>query len=523
MPLAPHLKAVFDWTAATREDPKAETRKRLCEQDLHYFVSQAWKVIDPEVQFCDNWHIRAICAHLAAVTEGRIEQLLINVPPGTSKSIITCVMWPAWVWATKPGKRFMFSSYSESLSIRDSIRTRDLIASQWYQDKWKVEFKTDAKERFDNTRGGWRIVGSITGKGIGEHPDYNVADDPHNVLQAESDADRQNVTRWFEGVFCIRGEVRDVKRVLIMQRLHTLDCSGVALEKGRWEHLCLPMKYEPDHPHATTRERPTCSGFFDPRTEDGELLWPALYTPDKVANIEVNLGAYVAAGQLQQRPAPRGGGMFKREWFRVLPESPHVVRRVAYLDKAGTKDGTGAESAIVLLGEYRDETAVLQAMKRKFVVLACIHGRWEAAEREAVVLQTAHAWHAQFGYNEWWLEQEPGSGGKESAQGTVGNMDGFTVYFETVTGDKKTRAEPVASAASVGKVALLAADWNTYLLDELEVFPMGRLKDCVDALSGAYNKLTPPGEGLRGADEFKYAKKFAEVLSTDSKLKASDF
>ncbi len=482
-------------TEAERRAAAEAARKELATQFLHDFVRQAWHVIEPEEPFVDGWHIKALCEHLEAVADGRIKQLLVNVPPGTMKSLLVCVFWPAWVWITKPGKRFMFSSYAENLSLRDSMRTRDLVVSEWYQNRWPTQLKEDqnAKGRFDTSAGGWRMVGSITGKGTGEHPDFNCVDDPHNVLQAESDAERQTVTRWFEGVYCTRGEVRNVKRVLVMQRLHALDCAGVALGKGGWTHICLPMKYEAPElqPDGTTKPRmlPTPLGFQDPRTKDGELLWPAKYSAEKVANLEVNLGLYNTAGQLQQRPSPRGGGKFQREWFRIITAVPKLNRLVRYFDKAGTKGGTGAETAGVLMGEFTDEGAGLAAMRKKFVVLDVIAGRWQAAEREAVIKQTALADKGKWGYVETWVEQEPGSGGKESAESTVANLDGFTCHVEKVTGSKEVRAEPMASAASVGKVLIYVGAWNAEFLDELSMFPMGKLKDQVDGASGAYNKL----------------------------------
>lgn len=480
-------------------------RRTLYEKSLHEFVKAFWSVVEPGIQFQDSWHIRALCNHLEATTDDRIRQLLINVPPGTSKSLITCVFFPAWVWATHPEKRFLFFSYSEALALRDSLRTRDVLRSEAYQQFWPVQIKDDrdTATRFENLAGGWRLVGSISGRGLGEHPDYAVTDDPHNVLQAESDADRQKVTRWFEGVFCVRGEVRGTKRILIMQRLHASDCSGIALEKGSWVHLCLPMRYESDHPLGTTRDRPTSLGFSDPRTVDGELLWPEAYPEGKVANMEGNMGIYVAAGQLQQRPAPRGGGMFKREWFTILPGVPKLRKVVAYVDKAGTKEGKGAESAIILIGDYEDATAGIETHRVKYIILECIHGRWEAPEREAIIKQTAATWRESYGYVEWWVEQEPGSGGKESAESTVANLVGFTCKADKVTGDKATRAEPLASQASVGKIKMRAAMWNKYTLDELEVFPMGKLRDIVDALGGGFNKLWTPGGGIRGAHEIR--------------------
>jgi predicted phage terminase large subunit-like protein len=245
-----------------------------------------------------------------------------------------------------------------------------------------------------------------------------------------------------------------------------------------------------------SRMQPTTIGWTDPRTVDGELLWPAKYPEDKVANLEIAMGLYGAAGQLQQRPSPRGGGKFKREWFGVLTTMPHCAKLVRYWDKAGTKDGKGARTATVLCGVFSDASAALAAMKEKYVFCHAQGYRVEAAEREAIIKQTAASDAASYGHVETWVEQEPGSGGKESAQGTVGNLAGFTCNIERVTGSKEVRADPLSSQASVGKVKLLAGKWNGEFLDELEQFPMGKLKDMVDAGGGAFNKLAAPGGGL---------------------------
>lgn len=168
-----------------------------------------------------------------------------------------------------------------------------------------------------------------------------------------------------------------------------------------------------------------------------------------------------------------------------------------------SSEGTGAETAIVAIGEYEDTAAGLEALRLKYVILEVIHGRWEAAEREAIIKQTAHAWQGLYGYIEWWVEQEPGSGGKESAESTVANLVGFSCKAEKVTGDKATRAEPLASQASVGKIRMKQAAWNGYALDELEVFPVGKLRDVVDALGGAFNKLWAPGGGIGSVTEIR--------------------
>lgn len=805
----------------------AHARRQLATLYLHDFVLQGWHVIEPDVQFVDNWHIRALCEHLEAVTDGRINNLLVNVPPGTMKSHLFCAFWPAWVWIRQPQKRFMFSSYAESLSLRDSVRCRDVILSEWYQDRWPMQLREDqnTKGKFENSAGGWRMVASIGGKGTGEHPDFNCLhpdakvltsthgkipvseiverkistevwswnhhsksgewssvktftkrkgkhcveivadyhrlkctadhpvfvigkgyiaasevqpgdkiashslllgmwdniqpssearseiektlllaplsrnsdpwrssseherfraqtvcelrqnngssetrsmdkvlllqvpsrvrrkeqtkqdlfgvrgyvsafsvpakeaailfcevflqsaqeknlrtvqwkmgareeqeaiqerisisgkgsakarcclsnvrhdeanawqkagrssrrlrqgkqqnyeydfalqilprktarwarieeamdccviesvksvgtpdfvysigvegnhnhftdgilthncfDDPHNVQQAESDAERQAVVNWIDGTFSTRGVVRGVRRVGIMQRLHALDASGHLLSKGTWQHICLPMRYE------AGRMKPTSIGWVDPRKKDGELLWPALYSESVVAGLEAEMGPYQSAAQLQQRPSPRGGGMFKREWFEIITALPQAHLFARYWDKAGTKGGTGARTAGVLM---------CRTTSSLWVVVDVVYGRWGASDREAVIKQTAETDRAKYGHVRTYVEREPGSGGLESAEATIRNLAGYHCEEDKVTGAKELRAEPFSSQASVGRVKLLAGKWNGHWLEETEMFPQGALKDMVDASSGAFAKLsTNFGANLVGA------------------------
>lgn len=497
-----------DTQASLAELAEQELAEReLVERHLHDFVRGAWHVVCPEEKFIDGWHIWAICAHLEAVTQGTIKNLLLNVPPGTMKSLLVCVFWPAWVWARQPTKKFMFASYSDYLSTRDSTRCRDLVTSMWFQQRWPLALREDqnTKGMWKNERGGWRLATSVGGKGTGEHPDFKGFDDPHNTQQAESDVERQAVLDWWDGTMETRGAMKNSASVGVMQRLHHLDLSGHLLKKGGWTHICLPMRYEAPAPKTVggpiePRMPRTLIGWQDPRTEEGELLWPEAFDEAKVNTLEANLGMYHAAGQLQQRPTPRGGGKFKRSWFNVVPAAPALVKIVRYWDKAGTKGGTGAETSGTLMASYKDQGEVRQAFKTKYIVLDVRTCREGASAREKLILQTAHEDRATWGFVETWVEQEPGSGGKESAENTVANLAGFACYIERVTGSKEVRADPLCSQSSVGKVSLVAGSWNGKLLDELEAFPTGALKDMVDSTSGAFNKLFVQGTGVTPGD-----------------------
>src|ERR1700753_238207 len=156
-----------------------------CEDSLYAFLRHAWKYIDP-AHWQDGWPIEAVAEHLQAVIDGEISRLIINIPPRMGKSSICSVALPAWTWAQRqasttsgPGGQFLHASYAESLSMRDSVKCRRLIKSDWYQRFWGHRFKLnadqDTKHRFGTNQGGERLITSITGHAPGEGGNCFVA------------------------------------------------------------------------------------------------------------------------------------------------------------------------------------------------------------------------------------------------------------------------------------------------------------------------------------------------------------
>src|ERR1700674_2852202 len=267
--------------------------RELAERHLCDFVRLAWPVVERSTPCMDGWHIDAITDHLEAITRGDIRNLLINVPPRHMKSLLVSVLWPCWEWLRCPQRRWLFSSYAASLSIRDSVKCRRLIESPWYQMNWGDRFSLtgdqNAKARFENDRTGYRLATSVGGAATGEGGDRIVCDDPHNVQEAESDAIRKSTLDWFDVVMSTRvNDPRSTAKVVVMQRCHQRDLSGHLLAQGGWEHLRLPAEFE----------EPKCAtsiSWIDPRTQPGELLWPERFGPIEIADLKLNLGSYAAA------------------------------------------------------------------------------------------------------------------------------------------------------------------------------------------------------------------------------------
>jgi predicted phage terminase large subunit-like protein len=293
-------------------------RAERARRRLREFVRQAWPILEPGTPYVHGWHIDAICEHLEGITQGHLHNLIINVPPRHMKSYLVCVFWPAWEWIEGPWLEYLTSSYGADLAIRDAVKSRWLIQSSWYQSRWGDRFHLagdqNLKSRYENDHGGHRIATGVGGGATGEGGHRIIVDDPVKADDAYSDTVRQGANDWWDNTMSTRGnDPKTVARVIIMQRLAEDDLTGHVLEKmgqggEQYEHLCLPARYEPRH-------TVTCLGWKDPRAEPGALLWPERFGEEELGRLEVTLGEMGTAGQLQQRPAPAGGAIFKRDWW----------------------------------------------------------------------------------------------------------------------------------------------------------------------------------------------------------------
>lgn len=295
-----------------------ERSRRSASGSLYEFVKQSWHVVEPGIPFIPSWHIEEICEHLEAVSAGEITRLLINIPPRHSKSTITSVMWPAWEWLTSPEQKFLCASYSGSLSIRDNLKTRRLIQSPWYQERWSHMFALagdqNAKQRFENNKTGYRLATSVGGTATGEGGSRLLLDDPHSAQAAQSDVIRNSDLEWFDMVWSTRlNNPKEDAMVTIMQRLHEKDISGHIIDDiGGWEHICIPAEYD-------GVKRSTVLGNYDPRKKIGELICPDRFGSKEINNLKRLLGQYGVAGQLQQNPSPADGGILKTKYFEMWP------------------------------------------------------------------------------------------------------------------------------------------------------------------------------------------------------------
>jgi len=450
--------------------------RELCRRSLAEFAKRAWHVLEPSTALKWGWALDAICLHLEAVSDGRITRLLMNVPPGSMKSLLTGVIWPAWEWGPmgKQSLRYIGTAHKQDLAVRDSLKCRRLIQSQWYQKLWPVTLTGDqnAKTKFENDQTGFREAMAFTSM-TGARGDRVILDDPLSVDNAASEADLLSAEVTFTESLPTRVNNEDSAIVVIMQRLHQRDTSGIILDrKLGYVHLCIPMRFEAD------RRCTTAIGWTDPRTVDGELMFPERFSERQVSELERTLGSYAAAGQLQQRPAPREGGMFKRAWFREVDAIPAGTEFVRGWDLASTE---GA-------GDYTVGAKIGRTPAGRFVIADIVRDRVSPAGVERMLVNTSSQDGVACRIS---IPRDPGQAGKQQAQYLVGKLAGYRVKATPETGAKETRAEPLAAQAEAGNVDILRGPWNAAFYDEATIFPNGR-KDQIDAAGRAFNELAGP-------------------------------
>lgn len=304
---------------------------RRAEGSLRAYVEQAWPILEPDVAFLPNWHIDLLVEHLEAVTAGHIRRLLINIPPRSMKSLLVSVLWPTWEWTQRPGGRWIFASYADALATKHSVDRRTVLQSAWYQRRWgdRVQLASDqnVKGEFQNTKRGVMFATSTGGSVTGRGGDRIIVDDLHNPLQAESDAQRETALNYFRQTLATRLDNKKTgAMVVVMQRLHERDLSALCQDLG-FTHVCLPAEAE-------TRTKILFPSGRTHVREPGDLLWPAREGRDELETQKRMLGSVAYAGQYQQRPAPAGGAIFQRDWFRYYDELPQLEEYAQSWDMA---------------------------------------------------------------------------------------------------------------------------------------------------------------------------------------------
>ena len=458
------------------------------QSNFYEFFKFFWTAINNET-LIDNWHIKYLCDELQSVAERvfrrekKLYDLIINMPPSSSKTSIVNIYFPLWCWINDYSLQFISVSYSYQLSINISERCRDVMRSDLFKKYFfdvKIKEDSDTKQLFrvvkDNRVGGFRYATSVGGTISGIHGHFILLDDPVNAVDALSDVKIKNVNEWIDNVIYSRKVDNDVSVViLIMQRLHENDVTGYLLDKNKnIKHICLPAL------QSDKISPPELKKFYVDGLLDSKRL-----SKDILEQKRIEMGDYAFAMQYLQQIVPKAGSFFDVSKLLTINniDDKEIVRVVRYWDKAGTHQA-GCYTVGVKMALLKNKT---------YVILDVVRGQWEAGEREKIIRQVAELDGREVSII---VEQEPGSGGKESAEATIRNLAGYRCYADRPSGDKISRADTLAVQLNSGNVSMLRADWNAEYKRELEYFPYGKYKDQVDASSGAFNILLKQGRGI---------------------------
>lgn len=443
--------------------------------------------------FTWDWpHLLLIDSYLHKVTAGDIDKIMFFTPPRHGKSEKVTVRYPAWRLERDPTLRVIVGAYSQTLANKFSRKTRKIVAqnmplsdSRTAVDDW--ETYVDPSSPHDP--GGLRAVG--VGGGItGQGGNLIVVDDPvKSREEANSEVYREKVYDWYTDDLYTRLEPGGAI-IIIMTRWHEDDLAGRILtseDGSNWTVVRLPALAESQFDRDVYFEkvnREAGQGDLLSR-KVGQALCPQRFDEDKLYEIKTVLGPIGFEALYQQNPTLAEGEIFKVGMLEIVPDIPANCKIVRYWDKAGTKDG----------GAYTCGTKIAIAPDRTVYVCDVVRGQWGSGERENIIKQTAEIDGRGVVV---YVEQEPGSGGKESAENTVKNLMGFAAYADKVTGGKETRAEPFAAQVEIGNVRLVKGAWNKPYIEELRSFPNGKYKDQADSSSGGFNKLNEYAAGGYG-------------------------
>ena len=445
---------------------KSRTYKES-KQSLSKFIENAWHVLEPAKKYLHNWHTDYICEHLELARRGELNKIIINVPPGYMKSLNVTVCFPAWVWANSPDKRFISMSYSASLSTDHSIKRRNLIESEWFQEGWgdRVKFAPgeNLKTFYTNTMKGFMYSTSVGGTLTGKHADFLIFDDPHNPKETESEVQRQRAIDFAISTASTR--FTDKKKgviIIVMQRLHEKDLTGYYLEEGGYTHLKLPAVC--DEPQKLIF--PISSRVVE--REQGDLLWPEREDQSVIEDMKIRLGPYHFAGQYQQRPAPREGGMIKAGELKPLYAIPPYKYSIWYWDLAMKITKKGSYVAGMKMAAINGGYCILKVVRKKMTYVDTkseILMQFNSDPTNAVLIE----------------DKANGPAVLSDLQ-----MERIPILADNPGGlGKESRLDLELPMVRAGKVFYLSGEpWEADFLNEALLFPNSADSDQVDCLSG---------------------------------------
>lgn len=537
---------------------KLAERKRMIEQkdeaehDFLAFVRMMWPVLEPGVEFKPGWIIDLLCDVLMAITDGELTRVCINVPPGSMKSSLLNVLWPAWEWGpcNRPNYRYLSISYSDRVPVRDNLRFAKVIKHPVYQQCWgdRVKIGRDGAEWVDNQSTGWKMVSSVSGSVTGFRGDRLLLDDLNNPQAVESELVRETTNRFVRETMPDRlNDLQESVVINLQQRTHQEDATGTLLKFGQdYTFVCVPAEFDPLRiwPVILRRDElgDPVSTWTDPRGLDdegnplvgmahnargepfvvpgspmaraeGTSFWPERFPEEALLKLKAEKGAYAWSSQYLQIPGVRGGAIIRRDWWKLWQDEtyPQFGTVVAALDTAVEAKESADYTALTVWGAFAGERG-----EPLFMLIDAWRGRVSLAETIARVTEMCRRRRVDY------LVIEHKTRGRDVADEIMrqyGDATWQTVLYKP-EGDKESRLRAVAplfsgdcrkmpdgkdengkdryiDVYSGGIIYAPAMTWADEVIDEVASFPYGEHDDYADTVAMALAWTRKNGVVLR--------------------------
>lgn len=469
-----------DQVQGNKKDVDYFIDRNICRLSYGEFIKEAWDIIEPSTPLVLNWHIRKIADRLQEAIE-RLEtgqeavNLVINVPPGTTKSTLVTKMLPAWLWTRSPSMKVIIATYESTLATNHALKSRDIMNSEWYRRCWSDVFRLkidkNVKTEYENSKSGTVITTSVGGTIIGKHGDLIIIDDPNNPNVSVSRRELDAVNNWHDVVLSTRMTNKKTSvKIIVMQRIGQNDLSEYVLSKTDecWDHICLPAEEDVNISPEGWRKYYT-DGLLDPLRLGHEAL----------RRMRSSLGAAGYAGQMQQRPTPPEGNIIRGEWlpsetignFNSM-RSGHPI--IFFLDTAYTEKTANDPSGIIATCMLGNTLYILNAKKVRM-------GFPE-------LVRFVQQFTSQNGYDhKSTIRIEPKANGISLIQQLRSSTQLNVTQTPSPTESKEVRLNAIAPTLECGRVKLVEGMWNRDFIDEVTGFPMMKHDEYVDLLCYAVN------------------------------------
>ena len=451
--------------------PPARVLEALLRRSISAFATKCFHELYGSTGYQHNWHLDAMGHHLARVADGRVNRLAITLPPRALKSLYASIAFPAWLLGHDPTRRIICISYGRPLTVDLANSFRRIVSSPWYKalfPETQIDPRKNTEDEVKFTAGGYRLTTTIGGALTGRGGSIIIIDDPMKADDANSEAARTTVNRWFsESLLSRLDDKKTDAIVIVMQRLHTDDLVGHAMSRSRWDVLDLPAIADRDEVVGIGR------GIIH-RREAGDLLHPERLPLSVLNDIERSMGSSAFSAQYLQRPVPVSGNIVKWDWFRRYDQLPGMNEPGVQIIQSWDT----AQKA----SEIHDYSVCVTALVRKKEIFILDVTRVRA---EYPVLRKKIIEQAKRYKRPKILIEDKGSG-----ISLIQDLRRDQLYATAVKpeADKVTRMYSCSNHIENGSVLLpKVAPWLDAFRSELLAFPNSAHDDQVDALSQLIN------------------------------------